>query len=132
MNNPFSSLQPYQREILALPAPATIPIKKNRERRWHCHRNRHGCSISQQKTGISFLRVQACEDDCLESFDKPFLDITIHHLEGFKHKGYETRHSENLYEVKTDRLCTLQEVKELAEAMLEACKYLPQDGTPKI
>jgi|GEM_PF-1756760 len=117
-------------KLLALPAPAkTIKVRRNKARRNKCHLNTHECSISQRLAAPTLLTIQACEDDSEDSFEKPMLDVEILHGCSQKYEGriYPSR---NLYMVKTDRYCTHQELVELAQALMKAMPYLPEDGTP--
>lgn len=116
--------------LLALPAPSkTIKVKRNKRRRTKCHLNTHECSISQALTPHSQFTIQACEDDGEDAFEKPMLDVEITHVEASQFDGCK-HPSKNLYMVKTDRYCTHQELAELAQALVKAMPYLPEDGTP--
>lgn len=118
-------------QILALPAPKTLPTKPNGNVRSKCHLNTADCSINQRKTGVTHLTVQACEDDEPYAWEKPFLEVDLYHMKGYRAmKDIEAMPSYNLFEIKTDRPCTLLELRDLAKALLKACEYFPETGIP--
>ncbi len=122
--------QERSQPVLALPAPSkTIKVKRNKRQRTKCHLNTHECSICQILKPRSLFTIQAAEDDGVDAYQKPMLDVEIAHVESSKFDGY-TYPSQNLYMVKTDRWCTHQELVELAAALVKAMPYLPEDGTP--